>query len=621
MDNKPGKSLADYVTIAISPVLIMALVGSLVFFLVEVLYAGKYPGSIRYVLFFFVFGAVLVARISMQAGISDRAGLYGIVLGLVAWLALLRFVEYPEDSPLTPWNWAINLGLIAIIWWCAHRLTWDCTLIDDDVDASGSGLLQSAGLEKPTAEPVAADLQSAGKDTESRKKKSEPADLLGWFDRYHRYQERRRKEPHTPGVWVVYFSLAALPLFGLGQAQVPPDATARRQYTFQLVCVYIGSGVGLLLTTSFLGLRRYLRQRNLRMPAAVTTAWLTLGVFLIALMLGVGALLPRPADPNPWFKWPFASSTDRGTSRFAQVGDGKEKSKDEDATRTEKGQKKDGDSKSTSREGDKTGDKREQGDASGKDGQRGKEAKGSDKSKEDEKKETSDAAKKENEKKEQGQGREKKEQRNAKRQEKDSTAPRERGSSPQPGQLMSQAASILKSIVIAILVVLVAFFLLRSGLRFLANFTDWARRLLNALQAWWQGLTALWPKTHAEDEGATQQVRAPPQPFSSYANPFLSGRAESMSPAELIRYSFEALEAWARDHGLERHDPETPSEFVSRLGDEIPRVEESAQRLTGLYVNLAYSQRTTLPASFRESVRVLWQALDGSRADRELAAR
>src|SRR5947208_1404776 len=88
---KPGfgkKSLADYVAIAISPVLIMALVGSLVFFLLEVLYQGRYQGSLQHILFFFVFGAVLVARISMQGGISERAGLYGLILGLVTWLAL-----------------------------------------------------------------------------------------------------------------------------------------------------------------------------------------------------------------------------------------------------------------------------------------------------------------------------------------------------------------------------------------------------------------------------------------------------------------------------------------------------------------------------------------------------
>src|SRR5260370_32971813 len=128
--DKPQKTLADYVAIAFSPLLIMALVGSLVFFLLEIVYVGKYEGSLQWILFFFVFGAVLVARISMQGEISSRAPLYGLVLGLATWLALLNFVDYPEETPLAAWGWAINLGLIAVIWWSGHRLTWDCTLLD-----------------------------------------------------------------------------------------------------------------------------------------------------------------------------------------------------------------------------------------------------------------------------------------------------------------------------------------------------------------------------------------------------------------------------------------------------------------------------------------------------------
>jgi hypothetical protein len=59
-------SLADYAVTAISPILIMLMVGSLVFFLVEVLYEGQYSGRLLYTMFFFVMGAVLVARIAIH---------------------------------------------------------------------------------------------------------------------------------------------------------------------------------------------------------------------------------------------------------------------------------------------------------------------------------------------------------------------------------------------------------------------------------------------------------------------------------------------------------------------------------------------------------------------------
>jgi hypothetical protein len=44
---KPRPTLADYIIIAISPALIMALVGSLVFFLLELFYQGQYQARLQ----------------------------------------------------------------------------------------------------------------------------------------------------------------------------------------------------------------------------------------------------------------------------------------------------------------------------------------------------------------------------------------------------------------------------------------------------------------------------------------------------------------------------------------------------------------------------------------------
>src|SRR5262245_47304083 len=114
MADKPRPTLADYTAIAVSPLLIMALLGSLVFFLVEVLYSGDYQGRLQYILFFYVFGAVLVARMSMEFDIADRAPLYGLILAVAAWFGLGQFVEYPAG--LEKLSWLINAGLIGIVW-------------------------------------------------------------------------------------------------------------------------------------------------------------------------------------------------------------------------------------------------------------------------------------------------------------------------------------------------------------------------------------------------------------------------------------------------------------------------------------------------------------------------
>src|SRR5262245_20711097 len=119
---KPRQTVADYLVLAVSPALIMALVGSLVFFLVEVLYVGAYPDRLLWILFFFVFAIVLIARISLEEPASGKAILYGLGLGIPTFIGLQMFVEYPEGSGLTPFSWAVNLFLMALVWWCAHRL-------------------------------------------------------------------------------------------------------------------------------------------------------------------------------------------------------------------------------------------------------------------------------------------------------------------------------------------------------------------------------------------------------------------------------------------------------------------------------------------------------------------
>src|SRR4029453_8344484 len=112
-DREPP-SLIDYVVTALSPALIMLMVGSLVFFLVEVLYAGKYSDRLLYTLFFFVIAGVLVARISIQAA-AGSALVYGLVLAIVTYIALVSYVEFPSGW-LRSWGWLVNLGLMFVIW-------------------------------------------------------------------------------------------------------------------------------------------------------------------------------------------------------------------------------------------------------------------------------------------------------------------------------------------------------------------------------------------------------------------------------------------------------------------------------------------------------------------------
>src|SRR6185437_14407428 len=141
--DRNSSSAADIVFTAISPALIMVMVGSLVFFLITVLPTGDYKERLLYTTFFFVFGAVLVARIAIQFD-AGRATLYGLGLGLVTFIAMTSYVDYPGG--LKSFGWLLNVGFMSLIWWSAHKLTWDCTYVDENRDASGRGLLAASGL-------------------------------------------------------------------------------------------------------------------------------------------------------------------------------------------------------------------------------------------------------------------------------------------------------------------------------------------------------------------------------------------------------------------------------------------------------------------------------------------
>ena len=262
--SKPAKTLADYLVISISPVLIMLLVGSLTFFLIDVFFRGPAIGSVRWVMFWFVMAVVLVSRIGIEQG-TGPAMIYGLGLAAATWLYLVRI--HPA--------FILGMILLAIVWWCAHKLTWDCTLIDAAEDASGGGLLESVGQEKK--------FRALGKAIKTAS--SRPGTPL----------EEPRSQPHSPGLWVVYFSLAALPLFGVGQMLLPGNDDAARHAGFTLLFVYVTAAIGLLLTTSFLGLRRYLRQRYLQMPSTIAFGWVRFGIGVAAFVLLGALLVPVPA--------------------------------------------------------------------------------------------------------------------------------------------------------------------------------------------------------------------------------------------------------------------------------------------------------------------------------------
>src|SRR5271156_1733725 len=126
--NRSRGTLVDYLVAAIEPALIMTMVGSLMFFLLDTWYEGEFLDRLRWILFWFVFGIVLITCVSTQIGSEQGKG-YGVALGGAVALVARRF---PGFQPFL-------LIVMGIVWWATHKLTLDCTLLEEDQDA-GVGL-------------------------------------------------------------------------------------------------------------------------------------------------------------------------------------------------------------------------------------------------------------------------------------------------------------------------------------------------------------------------------------------------------------------------------------------------------------------------------------------------
>lgn len=657
MAKRLDKTLADYVVGGVMPALLIGLLCSLCFFLLELAYSGAFMGQMKWILFFFIVGTVLIARISMRGDISERAGLYGVALAIAAGLALLRFVDIPK-SALGGFGWLIPFSLMSIIWWSAHKLTHDSTW-DDEEDDDGGGLLDS----------------SAAKDQEVEARKSKSKD---WFDRYQadRQEEQRKKRP---GLMVVYFSLAALPLFGIGQAMIPATNVEGRRYAFWMLTIYVGCGLGMLLTTSFLGLRRYLRGRRLQMPASMTALWLGLGVAMIlSLMVLSAVLLPRPEAEyhvSELVGWATSKDRDANSTHFFEGSggksdksgsgpqdgkqtspDGKQQGKSGNNQQGKQGQGKQqggnqqgqgnqgqgkqsqGNQSSQGQgQGGKGNNQQGQGKQNGKDGQggnqkgnqsgknqqdqsknqdggmqAGKQGEDGNQQKGDGNGELKFNDKGDKDKEQNGdEGKEGQKQGEQQQQQQDQGA----GGSPPPPPPPKPADNPaswdwLKWIVYAAILLGILFALWKWGKQLWHALVQ----IWNEIVAWWRGLIPT--KTDQNDTQIPDpEAKIPPKPFAWFSNP-LNNPSNFRSMDEMIRYSFAALHSWAYEQNLGRQPDETPSEFAQRLGQSVKHAHGDIRKLADLYAVVTYA-RVNTPNSSETIIRNFWQRI-GTRADSTL---
>jgi hypothetical protein len=450
--------------------------------------------------------------------------------------------------------------------------------------------------------------------------------------------------------------MAALPLFGIGQRFIPVADVGRRRYVFALLLVYVAAALSLLVTTSFLNLRRYLRQRRVEMPLSIAGTWVGLGAGIILLVMTLVLLIPRPGAEVAISRVPWQATSPGGhsASRNSVMRDGGEKQGEQKtATTGEKmseegqpgelqptGESSDVEAKSdepgggtASKSGNEEGKSRESRDSNQQasngggqwEGQReGGESKeggrGEGKSGGSSQQSASTNASESKQSGKQDSMSEAKEQTNREANEpRDSNSQVDTAanvtdmhqSTPQESPLsrmtpmiggLAGLFKILLYIVLAIAVIYFAWRYRREIAQAIADILRQLRELFGGKRA-----------AAAAAEQTAAAAAAPRPSFHEFRDPFAGGQHGKLPPEELVRYTFAAFEAWANDRGSPRSPDCTPQELVGMAVEPETPMYAEARRLLRLYSQVAYASQR-VPREAANELRTLWQIMRTSHA-------
>ena len=633
-------------------------------------------------------GSVLVSRILVKEG-REKAVFFGLALAVATLITGSSLVTFESAFGfLEPF---LLIGFIGLTLWSVNKLTWDCTVIDSSRDASAVGLAELARRKltgQEANEPVATDVspgRSAPSSTPNLNREASDAQAGNFLKALFSGKQRQ----NTPGLWVFYFSIVALPVFGMGQWFILPTNEGWAMFLFG---VYFASALALMMTTSLLGLQRYLMQRQVELPDHVARSWMVVGAVMAVIGLGLVMVLPRPniqssvSNSLAWF-----GSKPRPASDFAMGKDGQQQKssgisssdkadpskgagegKSENSGGKQQGQKQSGSSGNNKEKGSgssSSGKSKSEGESGGskqkqqqqqdqkqspssksddnksqnsKSDQKGDPSKAGEKGGEKSDAEKSDPAKNDaaknepqpNSPRDPNMERERARREAAEREKKEKEQKQSESSSnsqspmaaPPPEQSnqqnqapdpqspnfpnVSPSLQSLGQFVIwliyaaGIVAILVAAWLFRKEI-----IAGWVA-FLESIRKWFNRSRD--PKTTAVGGAAATRAVGPIGPkFAEYHNPFSNPTARGMSTAQMIEYSFAAMEAFARDRQSPRDPDQTPYEFAHELAGKIKMLDPTARQLAEIYGQLVYGQAAVDPQQL-EPLRHLWQNMEQS---------
>ena len=660
-ESKLKPTSLDYALAALSPGLIILMIGSLVCFLLCTLYQGEFPARLMWILGLFTFASVLISRIAIEQSRAQSLVYLGLLGGATLFVAPRFFVV---DGPMASFSLPILVTLLCLIAYLADRITMDATSVDDASESNGEGLLQSLGL-----------LKRANANANAK----------------------QGKRKHNPGVWILYFALLAIPVFGLGQLFI--QAAPARKLAFVCMIAYLFSALALLVVISLLSLRKYVRQRGVEMESSLSAKWLTAGISSTLGLIILMAILPFPMLSSNMMELPFriTSRTDLSSSRWGwgnegagnagqqgdsqdhpavqqkpapnqqppknqssngqevqpQSGNGNAGSNSKDSGSSDGSSSDQANSPSADNQG--TDPKSNNTNSNGSNpngsspggsgatgpgssnlnknssssGQKnsGENSSGEESSNSRKPSSASDQPSSKRDASNPAQQTERNAESNPRNQPEARDTPKPQPANPQPDQNRNRdprnanqlnkppepqrdppqskgfsmewnLGATFRWLILAGLLFVTLFYGIRYRQQIMLALRDFFQRWLG----WFSGgpNEDTGPDTPSPSEPTIQQVL-----FSSFPDPF---RESPSDPNKIVRRLFVATVAWASEHRVRRRDDETPEEFLRRLGRKYSEIQDPLLQLGMLYSRLAYAQKS-VPMNDARSLRPMWDWL------------
>ena len=568
-DRKLRPTSFDYALAALSPVLIILMIGSLVYFLLTTLYQGDFQARLMWILGLFTMASVLITRIAIEQSRTQSFTYLGLLSAATLLVAPRFFVL---EGFLSPLSIPILIGFLALIVFLADRITMDCTSVDDAHDSHGYGLLQSLGIFKRNddQEPVI-----------PRQRPTQASDTPESSDKESR--------SHNPGVWILYFALLALPVFGLGQFFLPSGQAQR--VALACLVIYLGSALALLVMISLLALRQYVRQRDVEMQTGMSWNWLATGIGSVLGLVLLMAILPLPMLGASNWELPFklSSRTDQTPSQWGWGNEGVKQQPQQQQPQQQQPQQQQPQQQQPQQQQPQQQPQQQQ-------PQQQQPQQQQPQQQQPQQQQPQQQQPQQQQPQQQQPQQQQPQQQQPQQQQPQQQQPQQQQPQQQqppntwsPPKIDWNLGASMRWLLIAILALVALVF----GAKYLRQWLAWFHR---------DGTGAFEP-TELDSSVPIQANR--PIRFSELEDPFKLHRNE---PDEIIRSLFHAVSVWGKEHRVARAEDETPDEYSRRLGRKYSEISESLTHLGLMVSRLAYAKKSVKPSD-ANSLQPLWEWL------------